>query len=196
MTVPPQRHPDLPDIILTDVDRAGRYFIDPDMQGWIKYVISIGSPERPPPTGYGHLRCPRIRLEFDDVEVEKHKVGYMGATFEDVLRLVNFCKRVKEKPGNIVVHCAAGVSRSSAATLVLLATLLGPDQEMDTVTHLVDVKEWSAEHGLRDSPCGIRPNRRIVWLADGILQRKGNLLQATLTGLKHLYAPFDNEWSP
>ena len=192
--IPPQRHLDLPDIILTDQDRAGRHFLDPELKGWIKYVISIGSPERPLPTGYDRLRCPRIRLEFDDVEVEKHKVGYMGATFEDVLRLVNFCKRVKEKPGNIVVHCAAGVSRSSAATLVLLATLLGPDNEADAIAHLVDVKEWSAEYDLRESPCGIFPNRRIIWLADGILQRKGNLLQAALTGLKHLYGT--NEWAP
>lgn len=194
MILPPQRHPDLPDIILTDVDRAGKCFVDPDMEGWIKYVISIGNPERPPPTGYKHLRCPRIRLEFDDVEVEKHKVGYEGATFEDVLQLVNFCKRIKKDPGNVVIHCAAGVSRSSAATLVLLAVLLGTDNEVDAVAHLLDVKEWSAEYDLRESPCGIHPNRRIVWLADGILQRKGNLLQATLTGLKHLYGT--SEWNP
>lgn len=192
MNVPPRRHPDLPDIVLTDADTAGDCLTDPVVRSWLRYAISIGSETHsPPPKGLKHFRRPRIRLEFDDVEVARTRFGYVGATEEDVHRLVAFCKRVKDEPGPVLVHCAAGISRSSAATLTLLAVLLGPDRETDAVAHLVDVKEWGGEHGLRDAECGIRPNRRIVGLADIVLQRGGALLGAALTGMAHLYG---QEW--
>ena len=194
MQIPTRRRdPDLPDIVLTDEDRASALLLHPEARVWLRYVVSIGGHPAPPPPGYKTFRGRKMRLEFDDVEVAKHVVGYEGATHEDILRLVDFCKRVKEETGPVLVHCAAGVSRSSAVTLVLLAVLLGPGRDVDAVAHLLDVKEWSAENGLREAPCGIHPNRRVVWLADSILQRGGSLLSALHTGLAHVYR---NEWEP
>lgn len=197
MNVPPRRHPDLPDVVLTNVDTAGDMLSDPGVREWLRYAISIGSETNsPPPRGFKQFRRPRIRLEFDDIEVAHTRFGYVGATEEDVRRLVAFCKRVKDEPGPVLVHCAAGVSRSSAATLTLLAVLLGPDREADAVAHLLDVQEWGGEQGFRDAGCGIRPNRRIVWLADEVLGRGGALFRHLMLGLKHLYGQEWPAWTP
>jgi predicted protein tyrosine phosphatase len=95
-----------------------------------------------------------------------------------------------------LVHCAAGVSRSSASTLVLLAVVLGPGRDTDAVAHLLDVQEWSSEHGLREADWGIRPNRRVIALADQVLHRGGSLLAAAQEGLKHLYGQEWPAWKP
>lgn len=171
-------------------------FSDPVMRRWLRYAISIGStPHSPSPRGLKQLRRPYIRLEFDDIEVARNRFGYVGSTEEDVRKIVTFSRRIKDDPGPTLVHCAAGISRSSAASLILLAILLGPGQETEAVGHVLDVVEWCGESGLREVGTGIRPNRRIVWLGDTLLGLGGALLRAT-TSHPGLRGAYGEEWPP
>jgi predicted protein tyrosine phosphatase len=91
--------------------------------------------------------------------------GYVAASRDDVDRLVKFLQRVD---GTTLIHCAAGVSRSTAAAFILLCILLGPGREEEALDHL---------HRIATDRV-ILPNRRLVWFADDLLGRKGAMRSA------------------
>jgi predicted protein tyrosine phosphatase len=66
----------------------------------------------------------------------------------------------------VLVHCEAGISRSTAAVVILAATLLGPGQEPEAVK--------IARRAVPEA----RPNRLMVRLADEELARNGALERA------------------
>lgn len=166
-------------ILIVDRAMAGRVLCNPSTCTWPKYVISIGNLEDPtPPAGYGRSAARKLRLLFDDVEVEKHVAGYEGCTEQDILDLVAFCLQIADNPKPTLIHCAAGISRSSASALVLLAAALGPGKEAEAVAWLESARAWTVENHLRGRGTPIIPNRRVVGLADGILGRRGLLLAA------------------
>ncbi|NWG45545.1 MAG: protein tyrosine phosphatase [Alphaproteobacteria bacterium] len=66
----------------------------------------------------------------------------------------------------ILIHCFAGVSRSTAAALIALAHHEGPGREAD------------AARRLRRASRTASPNRRLIALADDVLGRDGRLIEA------------------
>ena len=65
---------------------------------------------------------------------------------------------------SILCDCEAGVSRSSAAALIMYACWLGPGREREAM-----------ERVLAQRPVAV-PNRRMVGLADRLLDRGGCLI--------------------
>jgi predicted protein tyrosine phosphatase len=80
------------------------------------------------------------------------------------------------RPG--IVHCGAGISRSSAAAVVMLAALGKPGAEAEAVEIVAESVRQACERGFRGDDF-ILPNRRLVDLGDHVLGRGGRLLQAT-----------------
>jgi len=66
----------------------------------------------------------------------------------------------------MLVHCWAGVSRSTAAAFVIACERSAPGKESE----IARVMREAAPHAT--------PNRRIVALADGMLGRQGRMVQA------------------
>jgi predicted protein tyrosine phosphatase len=66
----------------------------------------------------------------------------------------------------LVVHCFAGISRSTAAAFVSVCAL-NPDRE-----------ELAVARALRDASSTACPNLRIVALADAVLGRGGRMVAA------------------
>ncbi|HMN86476.1 MAG TPA: tyrosine phosphatase family protein [Bauldia sp.] len=66
----------------------------------------------------------------------------------------------------IVIHCYAGISRSTAAAFITLCALQPGVDEIDIA------------YRLRDASPTATPNARIVDFADGILRRKGRMTAA------------------
>lgn len=178
----------LPDIVLTGRTRAGKVLCRPDIAPSLGYIVSIGALESIPPSGYGASTATKLRLLFNDVEQDVSPKGGRGCTWDDVARLVTFCGMIKRRPGITLIHCEAGISRSSAATFVLLQVLLG-DEHL-AVTHLVDIERWCVQRKFRSTLDGdsIRPNRRLVWIADQLLGCSGRLLAANNEAFKHRYS--------
>jgi predicted protein tyrosine phosphatase len=82
-----------------------------------------------------------------------------------VRQLVDFVQRW-DRARPMVIHCYAGVSRSTAGALIA-ACALNPARDADAVAHLIRVRSPTAT-----------PNLRLVAVADAILQRKGTLYRA------------------
>jgi len=140
----------------------------------IQHCCSIGTEGSTPPLGFHELPGLKVRLEFDDIEAEKISF-YYGPTEQHVKDIILWATTVAARPEHTLIHCAAGISRSAAAALILLAIKHGPGNEHYAVSDLYLTAYDSYKAGYREHP-GIRPNRRIVHLADKLLGRNNKLI--------------------
>ncbi|BAT59010.1 hypothetical protein GJW-30_1_01538 [Variibacter gotjawalensis] len=102
-------------------------------------------------------------LGMHDIAAELE--GFNAPGEAHVRELITFVKRwPREKP--IVVHCWAGISRSTAAAIITAAAL-NPDRD-----------ERAIAQAVRDSSPTASPNLRLIALADQQLGRKGRLIAA------------------
>lgn len=84
---------------------------------------------------------------------------------EHVRRLIAFAGQWDRK-APMVVHCFAGISRSTAGAYVA-ACALNPERD-----------EMQIAQAIRDASPTAAPNPRIVSVADRLLQRKGRMVRA------------------
>lgn len=91
--------------------------------------------------------------------------GFVAPQVEHVERLIAFVRRWPREAA-LVVHCYAGVSRSSAAAFVAACALSPTSDERDIAVAL-----------RRASPTAT-PNIRIVAIADQLLSRRGRMVSA------------------
>ncbi len=152
-----------PEIVILSRTEASHHLLSTHTGPLVRYAISIGDPSEMPPAGL--LDVPRrIRLVFHDVDHDTPLE--LAPTEGDVRRIVNFARGISGADGQLLVHCSAGVSRSTAAAVIVLAVWLSPGGERDAVQEVFRI----APHAM--------PNRRMVGFADEILERKGALLRA------------------
>jgi predicted protein tyrosine phosphatase len=102
-------------------------------------------------------------LGMDDIAVPMD--GYITPAEEHVSRLIAFVRRWERKRP-LVVHCYAGISRSTAAAYVA-ACALNPGRD-----------EMAIARDLRRASASASPNPRIVALADATLGRNGRMIAA------------------
>ncbi len=133
--------------------------------GDVTHVLSILDPEWPDPIVFDSYH-PHRRLvrRFDDVLTE-----YPGAVVPDEAHVTDILawshKLADEAAQHVLIHCHAGVSRSTAAAAMLLAKdNPGSEAEAFAVLRRVRPRSW--------------PNSRMVQIADDMLARKGALLTA------------------
>lgn len=139
----------------------------------LRHLISLGDPGSAPPAGFDAHPARKLRLEFDDIERPSPTCRwYVPCSWRDVERLVAFAAGVR---GPTLVHCAAGVSRSTAAAILLLCAQLGRGREADAIATV----------------CALRPqawpNRRILWMGDALLELGGALIAADRRWRPHLH---------
>ena len=84
---------------------------------------------------------------------------------EHVERLIDFATRW-DRQAPMVVHCFAGISRSTAAAFTI-ACLHNPDRDEATIVRAI-----------RDASPTAMPNKRIVAIADRLLNRDGRMVRA------------------
>jgi len=105
-------------------------------------------------------------LGMDDI-VEPRD-GYIAPADDHVTQLLTFVRRWdRTKP--LVVHCYAGISRSTAGAFVT-ACALNPHRN-----------ELAIANALRQASATATPNLRIVTLADRLLGRDGRMVAAVET---------------
>jgi predicted protein tyrosine phosphatase len=126
-------------------------------------AISILSPDTPHPDFPALARGQHLRLTFHDVTADGG--GLEGPKMRDAERLVQFISEW-DRATPMLIHCWAGISRSTAAAFSALC-LLRPDEDED---------ELALE--LRDRSPSATPNRLIVSQVDQILGRSGRMLRA------------------
>jgi len=104
-----------------------------------------------------------LLLDMDDIN--DHIEGYVVPAEEHVGELLRFV-RAWDRANPLVVHCYAGISRSTAGAFVT-ACALNPRRD-----------ELSIARALRAASHTATPNLRIVRLADQMLGRDGRMLRA------------------
>ena len=138
---------------------AGEILCTPDRCAEITYLVSIGDGDDPLPKGFDNPRR-KLRLRIADVVTDE------GATLEDVRRIVQLAEQLRSESGTLLIHCEAGVSRSTATALIIHACWLGQGLEDEAMRRVIAQRPYAI------------PNRRMVALADNFLGLDGRLLQA------------------
>jgi predicted protein tyrosine phosphatase len=104
-----------------------------------------------------------LLLDMDDIT--DHIEGYVAPAEEHVGDLLRFV-RAWPREAPLVVHCYAGISRSTAGAFVT-ACALNPQRNEVTIARAI-----------RDASATATPNIRIVSLADRMLGRQGRMVAA------------------
>jgi predicted protein tyrosine phosphatase len=133
----------------------------------VTHVLSILDPEYPVPPAFGTFgEHERVELRFHDVIDEGD--GWIAPQEEHVQRILALGQHLVSEPrtGHLLVHCHAGVSRSTAALTMILAQanpVLPAAQAMAAVAE-IRPQAW--------------PNLRMIEMGDRLLGRNGELIEA------------------
>src|ERR1700712_1627454 len=134
------------------------------------HVLSILDPDWPVPEAFGSFgEHEKLELRFHDVIEED--AGMVPPSKDDVARLLAFGRDLVAEPRNdahLLVHCHAGISRSTASMALVLAQAR-PDVSAREVMHeivRIRPKAW--------------PNLWIIEIGDGMLSRSGEIVSAAI----------------
>jgi predicted protein tyrosine phosphatase len=105
-------------------------------------------------------------LAVDDIAAPMD--GYTAPAEEHVKRLIDFVG-TWDRAAPMVVHCFAGISRSTAGAFVA-ACVINPQRD-----------EMEIAQAIRSASRTAQPNARIVSIADGLLKRDGRMVRAVET---------------
>ena len=130
----------------------------------VSHVLSIIDTHEPrPPALDDYFEIDHELIRFDDVVAEYP--GFEACTPAHIVKVLAFGERVHADPqGHVLVHCHAGISRSTAAAAILMAQH-APGQEEAAFLKLLGMRK----HGW--------PNTRMVEFADELLKRNGAMLR-------------------
>ncbi len=132
---------------------------------------------------------PRLELQMDDfsrllradgtrlIEPDRTEFTYPDPWHVD--QVVKFAESLTRDHPALVIHCAMGISRSSAVAIGVYSVLLGPGRERECMERTGQAARRGELMGWRTGS-GIGPNARIVGLLDHRLERGGALVSAYL----------------
>ena len=124
------------------------------------HLVSLLSTAEQPPTPGGFEPERHHRVEVNDISQPMD--GYVLPQDDHISGLIGFLDGWQGSTP-LLIHCFAGISRSTAAALIAL-----------TLRH--DGREEEAALRLREAAPHAQPNRRIIELADARLARRGRLI--------------------
>ena len=115
----------------------------------------------------------QLILRFDDIN--KPMDDYIIPQMSHIKRALEFADKIED--GSLLIHCHAGISRSSAIALAVIAKRLGSGKEEEAVKTLEHINP------------NCRPNKSIVEMTDELLERDGKLYDKVFEVLG--YSKFD-----
>jgi predicted protein tyrosine phosphatase len=135
--------------------------------GRVTHVLSILDPDCPDPESFGRWdRHHRLTLRFHDIiEPMPGQVLPERAHVEQILAFADdlAADAHQREEGHLLVHCHMGISRSTAAMIMLLAQAYPAEDEAAIVARLTAIRSQAW------------PNLRMIGFADEILGRGGRL---------------------
>ena len=123
---------------------------------WLQDEIIVETPR---------LIHPDRHIRFHIHDISEPLIGYTPPGREHIDQLIEFALDWAGE-GPIVVHCWAGISRSTAAAYTALCTI-NPDASEELIARR-----------LREASPTAYPNRLMVQLADAALGRQGRMVRA------------------
>ena len=101
----------------------------------------------------------QLILRFDDINQPMD--DYVIPQMSHIKRALDFADKIED--GSLLIHCRAGISRSSAIALAVIAKRLGSGKEEEAVKTLEHINP------------NCRPNKSIVKMTDELLERDWKL---------------------
>ena len=149
-----------------DITICGIPDLDSHREKGVTHALSIIDPDEPDPSAFKRYRnVRRLLIRCDDVVAPY--AGFQPPSREDVQKLIEFGATLPDEAhgGHLLIHCHAGISRSTAAAGIIMAQH-NPGKEQEAFLHLLDMRPHAW------------PNTRIVAFADEMLDRNGAMLEA------------------
>ena len=109
------------------------------------------------------LKAHHLRVQMDDIT--EHAEGFVAPNDAHIVQVLDFV-RGWDRRAPLVVHCYAGISRSTASAFAA-ACMLNPDRDERIIARQI-----------RDASPIASPNRLLVSLADRALGRDGRMVRA------------------
>jgi predicted protein tyrosine phosphatase len=122
-------------------------------------MANVEQVQRPPSV----LAANHLKVSMDDITEQMD--GFVAPTEAHIEKVLSFV-RGWDRRAPMVVHCYAGISRSTASAFAA-ACALNPHRDEMTIARLI-----------REASPIASPNRLIVGLADKALGREGRMLRA------------------
>ena len=132
----------------------------------VTHVLSILDPEWPDPPAFAEF-APHHRLSLRFHDIIDPAPGRLAPAREDVAQLLAYGRGLHAPAGShLLVHCHAGVSRSTASAALILAQAHPerPAAEALEAVSRMRPRAW--------------PNLRILELGDALLGRNGEIVAA------------------
>ncbi len=126
------------------------------------HIVSILGDEPFPATPEWLATDRHLKLRFHDIA--EPIPGFLAPQVEHLEALITF-GTTWNKAGPLIIHCVAGVSRSTAAALTILCLYN-------------QGREEKAAQVLRERAPHAQPNQRVIAIADRLLGCDGRLLDA------------------
>jgi predicted protein tyrosine phosphatase len=131
----------------------------------VTHVLTLLDPGWPTPDALTALGAvERLDMRFHDVIDPRPE--WTPPELEHVERVLAFGRTLPAANGHLLIHCQMGISRSSAAMLLILAQARPDRSAADALTELVRIRELAW------------PNLRMVEMGDALLGRDGTLIAA------------------
>src|SRR3954471_10033115 len=140
--------------------------LDEHCAAGVTHVLSILDPDFDDPPAFGAF-SPHRRLALRFNDIIEPEPGRLAPARADVERLLSFGRELIGAPDpHLLIHCHAGVSRSTASAALILAQAW-PDRPASAVLEAVSAirpRAW--------------PNLRILEFGDALLGRDGEIVAA------------------
>ena len=131
----------------------------------VTHILSILDPGWPDPEAFLAFD-PHFRATFRFHDAIEPEPGVVLPQRRDVEAILAFAREAGDDVGHLLIHCHAGISRSTAAMLMILAQAHPQEDERAVVDRLMRIRPQAW------------PNSRMVGFADACLSRSGRLLAA------------------
>lgn len=132
------------------------------------HVLSILDPDYPVPEAFGQYgEHARLECRFHDIIEPVPEM--IAPRREDIHRILAFGRSLAQEPhppATLLVHCHAGVSRSTASMALILAQAMPEVPAAEILATL---------YGMRDKAW---PNLLMIEMGDALLGRDGSLVEA------------------
>jgi predicted protein tyrosine phosphatase len=152
-----------------DIDVCGLDELPGHRATGFTHVLSILDPAWPEPKVFGTFgEHTRLELHFDDVIDEVP--GMVAPRPEHVAQVLAFGRTLQaERNGraHLLVHCHAGVSRSTASMALILAQALPALPATAILREVLRIRPQAW------------PNLRLIEIGDALLERHGEIVAAT-----------------
>jgi predicted protein tyrosine phosphatase len=145
-------------IIVSPLNAVPRLVVDER----VSHVLGCLGPESPHPE-LGLADSCHLRLTFHDIIAETE--GFLAPNREHVERIIHFVDDWGQS-GRLLIHCFAGISRSTASAFTAMC-MLNPKEDESVLAR-----------ELRNHSPVASPNVRMVKFADEILGRRGRMVEA------------------